>query len=76
MSIGVVAGCCVRRASLCIALAGGTLFTFRRHGDVCALQFGFELPNASTVQLHQESDCVFATGLQVESLQRSQWQSR
>jgi hypothetical protein len=55
---------------------GRNLFTSPRHSDVYSLQFGFQLPNASTVQLHQDSDCVFATRLQVEFVQSSQWQGR
>ena len=73
MSIGVLTVCCARCARLCSA---GTLFTLRRHSDVCSLQFGLELPNISTVQLHQDSDCVFATRLEVESVESSQWQRR
>lgn len=76
MSIDVEGIRCARRARLCIVTAGENLFTFRRHNDVCSLQFGFELPNASTTQLHQDSGCVFATRLEVEFVQDSQWQSR
>jgi hypothetical protein len=42
------------------------LFTFRRHIDVWSLHFGFELPNASAMQLYQDSGCAFVTRLEVE----------
>jgi hypothetical protein len=76
MSIGVLGVYSARRASLCILVAAEILFTFRRHSDVFSLHFGFELPNASTMRLHQDSNCVFATRLQVEFMRNSQWHKR